>query len=105
MHQQEALISIHKKWITLFGLWLLLLSGLLVNFIGSPGILQAIRLRNLLQSKTEQLHSMRQELEKTKSESHELETSRSAQIREIRRVLSYAAPDELVFDFSSPDQF
>jgi hypothetical protein len=83
----------------LFGLWILFLSGMLANFVGSPGILQAIRLKNLLESKKLQLAQAQEELRRLKTDAILLENNRFAQQREIRRVLGYAAGDEIIFDF------
>jgi hypothetical protein len=92
--------SIHKKWIFVFSFWIVLLSGMLSNFIGSPGVIQAVRLNNLLFAKQAQLLSSEQELKKLQAEAALLETNHFAQIREIRRVLGYAAPDEIIFDLT-----
>ena len=97
--------SIHKKWLVIFALWLAFLSGTFVRFIGSPGILQAVRLNSLLDSKTKLLSQVQEDSEKLKLEAGLLEKSRSEQRREIRKVLGYAAHDEIVFDFSQNDQF
>jgi hypothetical protein len=98
-------ITPNKLWLTLFGLWLMLLTGILASFVGSPGIVQAIRLKNLLEIKNEQLSRAQEELKKLQADSALLEHNRYAQAREIRKVLGYAAHDELIFDFSSGDQF
>lgn len=92
--------SVHKKWILVFSLWILFLSGLPANLIGSPGVLQLIRLNHLLDSKQAQLSDLIQETRKLQTEATLLETNRHAQLREIRKTLGYAAPDELIFDVS-----
>jgi hypothetical protein len=51
------------------------------------------------------LTQLQQELQKLQLDAKELESNRTAQLREIRRVLGYAATDEMVFDFSSTEQF
>lgn len=98
-------ISPHQLWIGFFGVWLMLLSGVLSSFLGSPGWLQAYRLNNLLELKKAQLSKAQEDLKKLQFDTHRLETSRIAQEREIRRVLGYAGPDELIFDFRSAQQF
>jgi len=92
--------SIHKKWILIFSLWIVFLSGLPANLIGSPGVLQANRLEYLLTAKVHQLDQAEQEVRKLKTEASLLETNRFWQLREIRRTLGYAAPDEIIFDVS-----
>ncbi len=95
--------SIHWRWLTLFGLWLLFLSGFFANFLGSPGVLQSIRLQNLLQMKRKQLSQVQDELKKLQIESSLFDSNRNIQEREVRRVLGYAANDEIIFDFSDPE--
>lgn len=91
-----------KIWASIFGvwsLWLLFLSG----FISSPGVLQLVRLQDLLASKNQQSEILREAIRKLEVDSTLLEKSKIVQQREIRRVLGYAAPDELIFDFSTPE--
>ena len=95
----------NRTWLILFGFWLLFLSGILTGFVGSPGILQAVRLKNLLESKKTQLADGQRELQKIQIESSELERNPHAQMREIRRVLGYARQDEIIFDFTPTDQY
>ncbi len=99
----KKISSIHWKWISLFSLWLLFLSGFFASFLGSPGILQAIRLNNLLESKHSQLSVIQNDVNKLQTEAHQLESSRIVQEREVRRILGYAATDEIIFDFSAVD--
>ena len=88
----------------LFGFWGIFLSGIMAPFIGSPGVIQAVRLSNLLDAKQIQLAKIETEITRLDGMRYRLETSRTAQEHEIRRVLGYAAPDEIIFDFTSPDQ-
>ncbi len=89
-----------QKWLILFSSWLLFLSGILTTFAGSPGVLQAIRLKSLLDDKSAHLESAKLELQKLQTEIHLLENNRFAQIKEIHRVLGYTASDEIIFDFT-----
>lgn len=89
------------RWLIVFGLWLLFLSGSLAGFLSTPGVLQASRLRSLLATKKLQNHQIQDELRKLQTESGLLEKNRFAQEREVRRVLGYVASDEIVFDFTS----
>ena len=89
-----------KLWALLFAFWGLFLTGGLAGFVDSPGIIQAARLGSLLDSKHDQQEALQDELRKLQNEAVQLEKSKIAQQREIRRVLGYAAPDELIFDFS-----
>jgi hypothetical protein len=87
-------------WLLLVATWVLLLSGVLSEFTGSPGLLQASRLRGLLETKNTELTDLDIQMSKLEGERLRLEGSPLAQEREIRRVLGYAAPGELIFDFS-----
>ena len=92
-----------KLWFWLFATWSLLLSGLLSGWIGSPGVLQAVRLSSLLDAKQDQIAKLEAEIERLETERARLHKSPLAQEREIRRVLGYAAQDEIIFDFSGSD--
>jgi hypothetical protein len=91
----------NSLWLLAFGIWAILLSGALNNLVGPPGILQAVRLRSLLSLKQARALETRAGIEQLRSDAELLEKSHAAQEHEIRRVLGYAAPDELIFDFSS----
>ena len=93
--------SLNSRWMTLFGFWTLFLTGLFANVLGTPGVLQAVRLNNLLRIKQTHLARLQEGLHQLQTEVTELETNRFAQQREIRKILGYAAPDELIFDFST----
>ena len=92
-----------RLWLGIFGLWAVFLSGLPAAYVDSPGIIQAVRLNRLLASKQEKVLALEAELERMEAESQRLEKSRATQEREIRRVLGYAGPDELIFDFTAHD--
>jgi hypothetical protein len=97
-------LSPNQIWIGVFGIWGLILTGAFSSALGSlvgPGVLQAIRLQNLLHSKTVQLDQIQTQINELQSETDLLEKSTVAQQREIRRVLGYAASDEIIFEFSS----
>ena len=90
-----------KIWLAIFGIWALLLSGLFSQLTGSPGILQAVRLRALLQSNKDQLYQVEARLSEREKYLASLKTNVFAQMREIRSVLGYAHEDELIFDFTN----
>ena len=92
--------SIHHKWVLVFFLWTLFLSGIPAQLIGSPGILQASRLDSLRSEKTIQLSDAENEVKKLKTEAELLEKNKHFQLREIRKTLGYAASDELIFEFN-----
>ncbi len=104
---KEGLLSVKSAlkpqhfWIGLFTLWMVFLSGALTPFVGTPGAIQALRLRSVLNSKQELASRHEDELIKLQQQISLLEKSQVAQQLEIRRILGYAAPNELIFDFST----
>ena len=89
--------SPHRIWLGIFGVWVFLLTGI----FSGPGVIQAIRLHSLLSAKQAELVQVQFDIDSLQSQAENLQKSPMAQEREIRRVLGYAAPDELIFDFSS----
>ena len=67
-------------------------------------MIQAASLNNLLSSKRAQLEQIQSDVRRLEEDYVHLEQSHAIQEREIRRVLGYAAPDELIFDFSDSGQ-
>ena len=97
----------NQIWLAIFGIWGLLLTGCFSARLGGlvgPGVLQAIRLQNLLAAKTAQLDKIQTRVNELQNEADLIDQNPVAQQREIRRVLGYAAPDEIIFDFSTPGQ-
>ncbi len=97
-------ITPNELWLTLFACWILFLSGIVAGIVGTPGVIQAVRLRSLLYAKESQVHQMEAEVRTLDAERERLIESRVAQEREIRRVLGYAASDEIIFDFASTER-
>jgi hypothetical protein len=96
-------ISPNRIWILIFGIWLVFLSGVLNPLTGSPGVLQAVQLQRILNNKLTQIDVAENQLIALQEESTRLEKNPLTQEREIRRVLGYAAPSELIFDFSADE--
>lgn len=90
----------NRLWIGVFALWLILLSGVFSSLGGSPGILQSLSLRSLLAFKQDELVRIEKSIEEVDAEIERLEKNTVTQEREVRRVLGYAAEDEIIFDFS-----
>lgn len=93
-----------RIWIGIFAIWALLLTGAFSQWIGSPGVIQAIRLSDLLQSKQAQADQLEKQIAVLQAERIRLEKSPAAQEQEIRRTLGYAAPDEIIFDFTAAER-
>ena len=93
----------NKVWLAIFSVWVALLSGAFAHWVGSPGVLQALHLSGLLETKLALQIRTQDEIAKLQTSADLLEKNRAAQHREIRKVLGYAAADELIFDFNKPD--
>lgn len=93
-------ITPNRLWLALFLLWTIFLSGLFTPLLKTPGILQALRLNSIYDAKQEEINQKENELIALQNGADLLEKNHIIQQREIRRVLGYAAPDELIFDFS-----
>jgi cell division protein FtsB len=91
-------------WGGLFAIWAAFLSGAFAQTVGSPGVLQWVRLNRLLESKGASQAELEARVQALDAESARLERSRYAQELEIRKVLGYASADELIFDFSDPTE-
>jgi hypothetical protein len=94
----------NQVWLALFGIWGLFLTGIFstaLRGLAGPGVLQAIRLQNLLHSKNARVEKLQIEINELEAEATLIEKSPLAQKREIRQVLGYAAADEIIFDFST----
>lgn len=97
------LIKPNEFWLIIFGIWMLFLTGSFAKLIGTPGIIQAIRLDNLHQKKERQINELQDQIQGLQTEAEALEKNTYVQKREIRKILGYTSKDEIVFDFSAPD--
>lgn len=96
---------ITRIWIAAFGIWIFFLTGAMASVLGGgPGVIQAVRLYSLLEDKRAKLKQIEMSVDLLERESVRLEGNHAVQRREIRRVLGYTAPDELVFDFSKHER-
>ena len=84
----------------ILAVWLLFISGVFADHVGSPGILQSVRIHRLLDMKKDRLATAEADLEHLRNDQKNLEKNPFVQEREIRRVLGYVASDEMVFDFN-----
>ncbi|MBI3535617.1 MAG: septum formation initiator family protein [Deltaproteobacteria bacterium] len=96
--------SYYRLWFIVFGFWFLFLSGILTQLTGSPGVLQLMRLKNLKVQREKQIVELKTDIQRLEYDAKRLEKNSVVQEQEIRRVLGYAAKDEIIFDFSSVDQ-
>ena len=91
----------HGVWAALIAIWLLLLSGWFHQSLGTPGIHQALTLNRLLARKRQEVKKMEAHLLSLEEHTKALKKNRWLQEEEIRRVLGYVAPNELIFNFVS----
>ncbi len=89
--------QIKKMWFGFFGIWLVLVSGLLDK---SPGLKQWLEVELLVRKQRQEIAAIEAKSESFKNVVHQLETNSVAQEREIRKVLGYLGDQEIVFEFT-----
>ena len=82
-----------------FGIWLVLVSGLLDFWLKSPGIKQWLQVEYQVHERRQEIADIEAKSEQFKNVIHQLETNPVAQEREIRKVLGYLSNQEIVFEF------
>ena len=97
-------MNANRVWISIFAIWTLFLSGAFSHFVGSPGVIQAVRLKLMLDAKNRAVKNLQDSVMDLEAQANLLEKSRTAQQREIRSTLGYAASDEIIFDFSTAER-
>jgi cell division protein FtsB len=90
-------------WVAFFGVWLVLLTGVLHPWISPPGVLQQARLSSLLRSQEDQIQQLEAQISTLEADQLQMSQSSVVQEREVRRVLGFLKDDEIVFDFSLED--
>ena len=92
--------QIRKMWFGFFGIWLILVSGLLDFWINSPGLKQWFQVELLVRKERQEIAEIEAKTESYKQIAHQLENNPIAQEREIRKVLGYLGDQEIVFEFT-----
>lgn len=92
-------MSPHRAWLFFFGIWTLILTGLLDFWLESPGLKQWYRVESSLKEARQNIVDIENRTLLQNQTIHQLETNPVAQEREIRKVLGYLASDEIVFEF------
>ena len=90
----------HRVWTIFFGIWLVLLSGMLDFWFKSPGLKQWYRVGSVLDGRRQEIADVEARSGLLIQVSRELLNNPSAQEREIRKVLGYLGEQEVVFEFS-----
>lgn len=93
-----ASLTVHRVWLGFFALWVVFLSGL---FTGAPGLWQAANRLMLRSDRQAELAKIEADIARLTQEEIDLRDNPLVQAAEIRRVLGYTAPNELVFDFGT----
>jgi len=91
---------VRKLWFAFFGVWLVLLSGLLDFWLKSPGIKQWIQVELLVRKERQEIARIETQNDLYQSTAYQLENNPVAQEREIRKVLGYLGEQEIVFEFT-----
>lgn len=99
---QEQL-TVKWVWVLVLFLWALFISGTFSDFTRSPGVIQSASLHSLLRSRMLELSALEGKIAKLDSERQSLEENSVVQEREVRKVLGYVAPNELIFEFVTAD--
>jgi len=92
--------QIRKLWFGFFGVWLILISGLLDFWISSPGLKQWLQVELLVRKERQEIADIESKTEVFKQVAYQLENNPIAQEREIRKVLGYLGDQEIVFEFT-----
>lgn len=90
-----------QLWKLLFVLWLVMISGVFERVGGGPGVIQLVRLKRHLEQRQLEQQRVEADIQRLEQLSGALQSNAALQEREIRRVLGYVAPGELIFDFVS----
>ncbi len=96
----QSKLDINRIWLGFFGIWLILLSGLLDFWLQSPGLKQWYRVAATLNERRQEIGGIEERSEYLHQVARELESNTVAQEREIRKVLGYLGDQEAVFEFS-----
>ncbi len=91
-------MQIRKLWFGFFGLWLILVSGLLDFWLDSPGLKQWIQVELQIRKKRQEIVEIETRGDSVRKVIQQLEHNPVAQEREIRKVLGYLGNQEIVFE-------
>jgi cell division protein FtsB len=93
--------SIRKLWIGFFGIWLILVSGVLDFWLNkSTGLKQWLQVELLVRERRQEIAEIEAKSESFKNVVYQLENNPIAQEREIRKVLGYLGNQEIVFEIT-----
>lgn len=93
-------IGPHRAWLAFFGIWFILLSGMLDFWLQSPGLKQWFKVRSSLSDRRQETADIEIRTGVLQEVARQLESNSVAQEREIRKVLGYLGEQEVVFEFS-----
>jgi hypothetical protein len=93
-------ITVDRVWLAFFGVWMVLLTGVLDFWIQTPGLKQLWRVSSMLESRRHEIDGIESKTVLLNQVSKELQDNPIAQEREVRKVLGYLGDQEVVFEFS-----
>ncbi len=97
-------ISVYA-WVGFFIIWLTILSGVFSKISSSPGLLQLVRLKTLIQERHIDVAKMEAQRVDLERQIKNIDQNPYLQEKMIREILGYARKDEIIFDFNVKDQF
>ena len=97
--KQGTGIRLNRIWVGFFGVWLLLLSGVLDFWLQSPGLKQFIKVNSLLSQRRQEIGEIESRSAALAHVAKELQDNAAAQEREVRKVLGFLGEHEVVFEF------
>ena len=93
-------IGPNRAWMAFFGIWFILLTGLLDFWFQSPGLKQWFKVRGSLSARRDETAEIEARTVILQEVAKQLDSNAVAQEREIRKVLGYLGEQEVVFEFS-----
>ena len=91
--------TLNRVWLSFFGVWLLLLSGVLDFWLKTPGLKQWYRVGATLDDRRQEIGVIESRSNYLNQVARELSSNPIAQEREVRKVLGYLGEQEAVFEF------
>jgi hypothetical protein len=95
----KSRFTLNRVWLFFFGVWLILLSGVLDFWLKTPGLKQWYRVGATLEERRQEIGVIESRSAYLNHVARELNSNPIAQEREVRKVLGYLGEQEAVFEF------
>jgi len=95
----KSRFTLNRVWLFFFGVWLILLSGVLDFWLKTPGLKQWYRVGATLEERRQEIGVIESRSAYLNQVARELGSNPIAQEREVRKVLGYLGEQEAVFEF------